>query len=367
MIDTLEVRGFRGFESFRVTDLTMVNLFVGKNNCGKSSVLEAVELIISDGHPAVFAELARRRGELIANNRPRYAVDISHLFYGHVCEPGAQFVLWSDEDHKLTATILSLEEVGEDAETWEIRAKNVRRDLDMEEVEPAFGLSIESTSEGRSAVLPVAKDGTFLSAYWPSHRRLMSSNIPVISLGLESFSPSKMRDAWDEVLAAGGEHEIAKDMQLLVPEIDSIHFLTVGRTTGGGILVGHAGVDRDGGRRTPIGSYGDGLRRLLALRLALVGASGGFLLIDEIDAAFHWTVMEDLWRLLVEVARRSNLQIFATTHSYDCIRGLGSLVRSRPNLAENVAMHKLHPSLEQAVCFPGEQIPIAVEQGIELR
>lgn len=362
MIDTLELRGFRGFESYRVADLTMVNLIVGNNNCGKSSVLEAVELIVSNGHPAVFADLARRRGELIAN-KPRYAVDISHLFYGHVCEPGARFVLWSDDDHRLTATILSLEEVGEDAETWDIRVRNARQDLDMEEEQPAFGLSIDSLSEGRKAVLPVAKDGTFMSNLWPSHRRMTSPNTPVMSLGLESFSPSKMRDAWDEVLATGGEHEIARDLQLLVPEIDSIHFLTVSRTNGGGILVGHRG----GGRRTPIGSYGDGLRRLLALRLALVGAKSGFLLIDEIDAGFHCTVMEDLWQLLVEVARKSNVQIFATTHSYDCIRGLGSLVRSRPDLAEDVAMHKVHLSLAQAVCFPGEQIPIAVEQGIELR
>ena len=362
MVKTLALQRFRGFDSYRLTDLANVNLIVGKNNCGKSSVLEAVELIISDGHPAVFAELARRRGELIAN-RPRWAVDISHLFHGHVCEPGARFVLWSDDDHKLTATILSLEDVGEDAESWELRGKSARPDMDMEEDPPAFGLSIESHSERRKVVLPVAKDGTFLSEYWPSHRRLLSSNVPVMSLGLESFSPSKMRDAWDEVLAAGGEHEIAKDMQLLVPEIDSIHFLTVGRTTGGGILVGHRG----GGRRTPIGNYGDGLRRLLALRLALVGAKSGFLLIDEIDAAFHWTVMESLWLLLVQIATKYNVQIFATTHSYDCIRGLGSLVRSRPDLAETVAMHKVHSSLDQAVCFPGEQIAIAVDQQIELR
>ena len=364
MIETLELRGFRGFESYTLTDLATVNLIVGKNNCGKSSVLEAVELIVSSGHLSVFAEVARRRGELI-KYRPGYTVDISHLFFGHICEPGARFILWSDDDYKLSARILSLEEVGEDAETWEIRRNTVlRRDLDAEEENnPAFGLRIESDSEGRSAVFPVAKNGTLLSGYWPSSLRSVSSELPVRWLGLESFATARMRDAWDEVLAEGREDEIARDMQLLVPEIESIHFLTVGRTSGGGILVGHRG----GGRRTPIGSYGDGLRRLLALRLALVGANHGFLLIDEIDAGLHWTVMEDLWRLLVEVAIKSNVQVFATTHSLDCIRGLGSLVRSRPDLTEEVAMHKVHPSLEQAVCFPGEQIAIAVEQGIELR
>ena len=117
----------------------------------------------------------------------------------------------------------------------------------------------------------------------------------------------------------------------------------------------------------PIGSYGDGLRRLLALRLALQGANHGYLLIDEIDYGLHWTVMEEVWRLLVEVAKEADVQVFATTHSHDCIRGLGLMVTSRPDLAEHVSIQKVHMSLNHAVCFDGEQIAIAVEQETELR
>ena len=124
---------------------------------------------------------------------------------------------------------------------------------------------------------------------------------------------------------------------------------------------------QDGDRRLPIGSYGEGMRRLLAVSLALVGTKNGCLLIDEIDTGFHWTVMEDMWRLVVEAAQRSSVQVFATTHSFDCIRALGALVRSRPDLAEQVAIQKVHPSLEQAVCIPGEEIGVAVEQDIEVR
>ena len=61
------------------------------------------------------------------------------------------------------------------------------------------------------------------------------------------------------------------------------------------------------------------------------------------------------------------MQVFATTHSYDCIRGLGSMIRSSPELAGDVSIQKVHPSLEQAVSFAGEQVGIAVDQQIELR
>ena len=99
-----------------------------------------------------------------------------------------------------------------------------------------------------------------------------------------------------------------------------------------------------------------------------MGTEGGCLLIDEIDTGFHWTVMEDVVAARRRrAAARSNVQIFATTHSYDCIKGLGDLVRSRPDLAERVAVHKVHRQLEQAVPIPGGEIAIAVEQDIEVR
>ena len=117
----------------------------------------------------------------------------------------------------------------------------------------------------------------------------------------------------------------------------------------------------------PIGSYGDGMRRLLAISIALVATENGCLLIDEIDTGFHWTVMEDLWKLVAEAAQRSNVQVFATTHSFDCVKGLGALVRDRPDLQNLVSIHKIHSSLNKGVCVLGEEIPIAVEQDIEVR
>ena len=363
MLKSLSLRGFRGFEAYELAELATVNLLVGKNNCGKTSLLEAVELLVSGGHLSVFSEVARRRGE-VAVHRSRYRANASHLFFGHTCKPGLCFKLSSVDGRELSATILSLDEVGEDADLWETRRSSERRrELEEdEETEPAFGLGIALGAGEEAVALPMAEDGTILhSSRRPTWRNSLSLS-PVRFLGLESFVSERMGDAWDKVLADGLEDEIAEDMRLLVPQIDSIHFLT-GRPGPGGILVGLQG----GGGRMPIGSYGDGLRRLLALRLALVFATDGYLLIDEIDAGLHWTVIEDVWRLLIEVADRCNVQIFAATHSYDCVRGLGTLVRSRPGLAEKVSLQKVHADLDHSVPLRGEQIGTAVEQGIEVR
>ena len=175
-----------------------------------------------------------------------------------------------------------------------------------------------------------------------------------------------MRFIWDNVLIAGRESEVINALNILEEDLQSIHFLTgdFRRTQGSaGILLGFRGDTR----RVPIGSYGDGMRRLLALSLSLIQAANGFLLIDEIDTGLHWTVMADMWRLIIHTARQSSIQVFATTHSYDCIRGLAALIESEPDLASDVSVQKIETSLEEAVSLNAERIQVAVAQDIEVR
>lgn len=355
MLKTLTLRRFRGFESYELTDLTRVNLIVGKNNSGKTSILEAVELLVAGGHVSAFYGAAERRGGAVPYLRRDPGPAISDLFYGHECKPGVSLELSSDAQLALKVRVRSLDAV-EDVS----RAKGWH--YDEEHPEPAFALSIVSSRTGNGFLFPITEDGMIVD-YRSIQRQTSPLEKSVHFLTLASFSFEGMVRAWEDTLTHGQESEIVQDMELLLPDIDSIHFVGGDRKNGGKILVGSRGAER----RFPIGSFGDGLRRLLAFRLALAGAKNGFLLIDEIDSGLHWTVMEDIWRLLVQVAVRLNVQVFATTHSYDCIRGLGTLLRAHPELAGQVSIHKLDQSLPQAVSLQGARIPIAVEQEIEVR
>ena len=149
MLQTLEIRGYRGFESYRLTNLARVNLVVGKNNCGKTAVLEAIELLVSGGHPSVFlASLARRSGAGLRE----VSSDISPIFIGHKCVPGASFELSSDDaGNTLSVRILSLEEIGDEAEDWCLDGtQRQQRNLGHpdEAVMPMFGMSISQATPG---------------------------------------------------------------------------------------------------------------------------------------------------------------------------------------------------------------------------
>ena len=354
MLEALELNRYRGFQTYQLTNLAHVNLVVGKNNCGKTSILEALELLFAGGRIPALRRSLVRRGEF--DDKITFGVDVSHLFYGHRCRLGASFELSSPgSELRLEAKILSPEEIDEaTGDRWWVDA--TRRRFDPEDPPVAYGLSLEPEG-GAPIVLPISENGLLLVRDWIRD----SGNGGQMARFL-NFEQSSLGNAWNDVLSEGREKEIVEAMRILMPKIDSIHFLTGDRRKHR-ILLG----EQDVKHRLPLGSYGDGMRRLLAISLALASTKNGCLLIDEIDTGLHWTVMEDMWQLVAEAAKRSNTQVFATTHSSDCIRGLGTLVRSRPDLASLVTVQKVHASLERAVCVAGEEVSIAVEQGIEVR
>ena len=369
MLDALVLRGYRSFQSYELNGLKRANLLVGKNGCGKTSILEAVELLVSGGSSATFKRIAEWRGEIVrhfeeepqdplarvrgTSSIPR--IELAHFFHGNKCEIGSAFRLSSQgaECKQLRVEVCPISEF--EGPEW---ARSFEYRLREGGPGPAFGLKIDLGNESEKTVFPVGEDSTLLDDLY---RRSTAgvSTVPLRVLTPDGCDPMAMINEWDKLQAEGREAEVVENVRPLMPDIGSIHF----RASHGGILVGPI----NGGPRFPIGTYGDGMRRLLAIVLALVGSEDGVLLIDEIDTGFHWTIMEDMWRLVVEAARQSNVQVFATTHNYDCVRALGSLAESHPGLAKQVSIQKIHASLGHAVSFHDDQIKVAVEQGIEVR
>ena len=371
MFRTLKLEHYRSFESYELSDLTRVNLLVGKNNCGKTSILEAVNLLVSGGSPSVIEQGADRRGEMNVREDPEpYGLeavpDVSHLFFGRIVEPGVGLHLSSNADTRsLSIEFADVDDVMEGADGRDIDEMLPLFDDDTSDV-----LALVTKVDGRSSTpfLPVSEDGSVLAM--PRSRRMRLKNAPaapvVQFVTAESLYPESMRGAWDKVLADGRESDVVEALRILDGELDTIHFLTHGFFRGSseraGVLIGLRT-----GQRVPLGSCGDGMRRLLALSLSVVRAADGFVLIDEIDTGLHWTAMEETWRLIVTAARRSNVQVFATTHSYDCVRGLASLVESFPDLAPEVSIQKIDRLLGQAVSLDADKIRIALAQDMEVR
>ena len=382
IIKTLRLVNYRGFKDFTFGELSRVNLLVGDNNCGKTCVLEAVEFLASRGDPAAFMRAARRRGEVLTlrsarPGRPRLAPVFSHFFHGHELSIGAQFSIDGGSapgrveaevapapEPQPTPTLFGDEGYREDPTPFE------------DELGSRFTYIIRFSSvNGSSAVemasLRVGKEGiaSLHTTGRPpvGHLANTEHDASVQFITPDSLATGAMAKKWDHVMMDGREQEVVQAMRILEPKLESIAFLSersdYDRTSSMGIVVGLEGSRR----RHPLGSYGDGMRRLLSLSVSLVQAQVGLLLVDEIDAGLHYSVMSDMWRLVVSAARSYDIQVFATTHSLDCIKGLAEFCQTEPVLANEVSLHKITPGLRQSADLRADRIPAAANGGLELR
>ena len=113
---------------------------------------------------------------------------------------------------------------------------------------------------------------------------------------------------------------------------------------------------------------GDGINRILTIILALVNAENGFLLIDEFENGLHHTVQEQLWKIIFDLAGKLNVQIFATTHSEDCISGFASVLNKHNNLIEGklIRLENRNGIIRQ-VEYDANELRIATVNNIETR
>ncbi|MEH2112332.1 AAA family ATPase [Nostoc sp.] len=95
MLKTIKIDNFRSFQSFELQKLGRINLLVGKNNIGKTSILEAIQLLCSRNNLDPLRQTMTNRSEYFfdderSERRLRLSqaqdLDVRHLFYGHEIE-----------------------------------------------------------------------------------------------------------------------------------------------------------------------------------------------------------------------------------------------------------------------------------------
>jgi len=347
--------------------LGRVNLLVGLNNSGKTSVLEAIELLTSSGELASVGSSAYRRGEQIfqeSGPRPQREVDIRHLFAGHVIEPGSAFVLKGFNESERVELHATIEESEEDAsETTE--PTFFEEDSDEDILGPmALTLRWEGEKE-RKLQLPISRRGgvnidKFRRFPTKGRRDHRVQFITTASLGVHQIT-----SLFEEIVLTSEEEMAINALRTIAPNIERIATTGSARAYAmagarGGVVVKCRGIDN----RVPIGSLGDGIWRMLGIALALAGSSGGILLVDEIDTGLHYTVMRDMWRLVYETATRLDVQVFATTHSSDCFKSLATFATEG---AQDIAIHRIEAGREHSIAYDRNELGIVAERGLEVR
>ncbi|HEY0514944.1 MAG TPA: AAA family ATPase [Thermoanaerobaculia bacterium] len=346
MIRELTVNGFRCFREIRVEPLTRVNLFVGQNNSGKTSLLEAVELVAIGGIEGLVRSAVRRDEIVLRRSEAgeefkEHAVDPAHLFFGHELHLGKSFRIEGPGD-----TRRWIECTVKQASTQETLILSLHFQSHV------------TRGQHQDQRLTVSPGGGVL----PPPGRLPKASPPVNFLRAESSDGARLGQLWDALVLTPEEEGVTEALKIIEPRIERLAVVGEGRASAK-VLLKLAGMDQ----RLPLGSLGGGVGHLLALVLHLFSARGGFLLVDEIDTGLHYSVMVNLWRLIVETARRLDVQVLATTHSLDCVRALARLRKQYPELAAEVTVHRVEKDAPRTVVYDADEIVIAAESQLEVR
>jgi putative AbiEii toxin of type IV toxin-antitoxin system/AAA ATPase-like protein len=345
MLKSLTIKGFRCFRELRVEPLTRVNLFVGKNNSGKTSLLEAAELLAIGGIEGLVRSAVRRDERVLPRLEPgeevfkEYTIDPSHLFFGHRLKVGDSFKIENDKGDWIQCTV----------------ALASYQDAERPALVLTRGVGVLVNLVKGLPPLTISPSGGVL----PPPRWMSEENPRVNFLAAEAIDVANLGELWDLLVLTPQEQEVTEALRVLDSQIERLAFLSESQR----IFLKLKGGDQ----RLPLGSLGGGVRHLLALVLHLFSARGGFLLVDEIDTGLHYSVMVDMWRLVVETAKRLDVQVLATTHSLDCVRALARLRNKYPETAEEVRVHRVDKEASKTVVYDMDEIVVAAESHIEVR
>jgi predicted ATPase len=350
-ITSLEVENFRCFKKLNVPGLTPVSLFVGANNAGKTTLLEAIEAVASTDSPFLLYRASFERGEFRRRPGPGedvVEIDLRHWFYGHRLDEGATFALRA---------------TGSNALFVQRTIQRVPAELGAPFTQGGFMLSIERPgSRARLPPLPLTEDnllGAGPASRFGKHGLRLKP--PVGFVTTDHLFPSELLPIWTSVVLTPGEQRTVEALRLVEPSVDRIAI------SGSRDAVSPQVLLRGDDAPVPLGSLGEGVSRILTLALHLAATQGGVLLIDEIESGLHWSALPKVWRFLVETARILDVQVFATTHSKDCIEALAELHRMDPVLAQRVTVHRLEAGRESSLRFDAGRIAEYVEMDLESR
>ena len=344
ILDSLEIQRFRCFRELRIEHLGRVNLIVGKNNVGKSTILDALRLFATPGSSADLLEIFSDRDEFMAGEVEDWASGpipvrlVESLFFGRNPSTGEEGAIRIGPLDSFNNTLRILLQTNFSSSLLKNQPIGTYKDPNLDGTSSASAnarlLLFRVGPATRSVSIARATQKGYVAPSQPGNSSpreedIFSSSISdvlVQYVGPEGLGPDGIVRLWDDVALSSFEADVIDGLRIISPDVERVATKGFGAGAGrGSNRLGAVGtvpfVKRFGSEEPiPLRALGNGANRLFGISLALVHAEGGLLLVDEIENGIHYSVLADLWRLIFEVAARRGIQVFATTQSYDCIR-----------------------------------------------
>ncbi len=383
MIPSLHISGFKLFRDIDLPKLGSLNLFVGKNNTGKSCLLEAVELYASSSPWEILRIASRREPDAVASLKfpmfhpneleqlLRPIMDLFHREHGHIFNPKIR--LSAGDGHLESDFVLKCDPMLAHIHEHEAMiSEGGEKEASRRRRYPGHFLGDGfEVLRGKKKSGPIFHEFLVRMDRYPMPEEMMDGDgwkhphaAPVAFLPSRGFPNSEAKRLFDRASLADKDELLLQWLRLVEPEVKDLRYISDSVSEGD---FPYLKINGDMGR-VPLASMGDGMTRLFHIGLAMANASGGILLIDEFENGLHWEAQEQLWKALFQAAKQFGVQVFATTHSTDCIRGFLAAQGEELGLTQNY-VYRLERNGKDvdALELPVDNLDAALRQQVEVR
>lgn len=319
MLQDLHIKGFKVFRDLHLTDLSRVTLIGGKNNVGKTSLLEAIFLFYDTADPGMFFRHLNWRG-VEAPLTDAEAL-FTPIFCGFNTSNGISFAV---RDGIFNVTMhVTFNPATQKAVNVDVSATgNTVTPLQTDALTTtAYSMDIHYEVVGgrrQKVAVMLRKSPTNVNIQFDPHP------VNIVPTEMQSpvifFSLRLRADAAEEAKRFGQLDihrkigQVVNFLQIIEPQLVGLTSVTLPQSAT--IYADIQGMSR----KIPVALLGDGMSKLLSLILAIATANNGIVLIDEIEAGVHHSVLSKVWEGIFKAAKDFNCQIIATTHSYECLQ-----------------------------------------------
>lgn len=348
---SLSIKNYRGIKRAKIEGFLPVNIIAGMNGSGKSTILEALFTILDAMGPlAIIRPMALR--QLPAS------IAFAHSALFRDGEEAVQFEAktadgpyeltfkWEDQtQHQASFTIPDTEKFGRRA---------IERTRGSEGITMSVFRSkklIMRRSFNDSAGSLAINDSVPSSIRFPIGTIITRSNAGI---------HSDLANKFTGVIQNRRKDEILRIIRYILADVKDIQLLQLGDQ---GIL--H--VELGDGNLIPLSLAGDGVVILTAIALTMMTSEGGVVFLDEFDASIHYTKLEVVWSIIEKLAKEYECQVFAATHSRECVDAALSVSK---NSGKDVMRFFRMDSVDNNISITSygqDELDFAYEQSMEIR
>ncbi len=329
-LNSLRIQNFRCFKDFTAEKLGDVNLIVGKNNSGKSSLLEAVWLCSDENKWVILTGLSHSKNEIINNTNLDF---IKNFYYNREITEQDIIISCLNQPEKYVRI-----QKGYLDQNNLFHKQMPKNTLEQIRLTPIILFRNTQNEITEQIFLNDKVAGFNIGQSQPS----FSDYFKVSYVTTENVDFNQLSKYFD-MIQIFPEHKknIIDVLKTIEPTIEDFGFFDTYFFN----LLGKKNANKSrfvqlrlsNGQLVPMKSMGDGISTIFNILINAYNAKDGILLIDEVENGLHFSVQKQVWQVLFDLSDKLKMQIFATTHSWDAIEAFAQVAKENTGL-EGVLM-----------------------------